>query len=276
MNYRHAFHAGNFADLVKHAALLQVLDTLMADPSPVHIIDTHAGRGLYDLAGEEAKRSGEAQAGVSRLAVAQGLPPSLARLRQALVVVNGGSRVSIYPGSPRLIADQMRPGDSYLACELRPEEHDGLVANLAGRMGVQTACADGYRAAWERLPTKGRALILIDPPFERADDYQQIVSTLAKAMAKNAQVQSLVWLPIKDLETFDGFLRDAEDAGLGDLLIVEARMRPLNDPMTMNGCALVLSRAPRELDPALAAICDWVVSTLGDGGQSRVWRTAKC
>jgi 23S rRNA (adenine2030-N6)-methyltransferase len=273
LNYRHAFHAGNFADLVKHAALTRVLARLTAGRSPLFVLDTHAGRGLYDLSGEESLRSGEAKAGIARLMQADDLPDAFAPLRAAVARLNPGGQVKFYPGSPRLIADALRPGDRYLACELRPEEHEALAANLKGRPGVETVCADGYAVAQQRLPQTGRALVLIDPPFERADDYRRIVDTLAGVARRNPAAAVMIWLPVKDLETFDGFLREAEEAGAGPLTVVEARMRPLTEPMKMNGCALVLARPPADLTAELDEICTWTVRSLGEGGQARVWRT---
>jgi 23S rRNA (adenine2030-N6)-methyltransferase len=270
VNYRHAFHAGNFADLVKHAALLQVLARARSG-GPLSIIDTHAGRGLYDLGGADAQRSGEAAAGIGKLMAADDLPEAFAPLRRAVSALNKGGATRLYPGSPLLIAEALRPGDSYLACELRPDEHVALAQALKGRAGVRTACADGYQAAVRHLPPQGEALVLIDPPFERPDDYAQAAATLAAVARRNPRAQVMIWVPIKDLETFDRFLRDAEDAGAGPLTIVEARMRPLADPMKMNGCALVIARAPAGIDGALTQICDWTVRSLGDLGQGRVW-----
>ncbi|MDB5428103.1 MAG: hypothetical protein JWR43_2078, partial [Phenylobacterium sp.] len=167
MNYRHAFHAGNFADLVKHAALLQLLARLTAATGPLSVIDTHAGRGLYDLAGPEAKKSGEADAGIVRLMSAPGAPAEFAPLTAAVRTLNAGGPARRYPGSPWLIAQALRPGDSYLACELRPEEHAALRELMKARRGVRTLCADGYDAAVAQVPASGLALVLIDPPFER-------------------------------------------------------------------------------------------------------------
>lgn len=271
MNYRHAFHAGNFADLVKHAGLLDLLARMKTRAGALTVIDTHAGRGLYDLGGEESKRSGEAAAGIGRLMQAKDLPADFAHLRAAVERLNGGQVTRRYPGSPWLIAEALRPGDSYLACELRDEEHRALQTALKGRAGVRALCADGYQAAAEQVPPKGQALILIDPPFERADDYERIVETLAAVTRRNRDAVVMVWLPLKDLETFDSFLRDAEDAGVGPLTVAEARMRPLRDPLKMNGCALVLANAPAGADGALAAICQWTVTNLGENGRARVW-----
>ena len=271
MNYRHAFHAGNFADLVKHAGLLRLMAELTASGEPLTVIDTHAGRGLYDLGGPEAKRSGEAEAGVAKLADAGDAPAELAPLREAVAALNGGGPTRRYPGSPWLIAEALRPGDRYVACELREEEHAALQGVLQGRgPAVRTLNADGYAAAVAEAPAQGRVLALIDPPFERADDYARIVETVAALRRKSPAAQALVWLPIKDLETLDSFLRDLEDEVAAPMLVAEARVKPLSDPMKMNGCALVLVDGP-DLAQPFAAICGWVAQALGAGGAAKVY-----
>lgn len=270
MNYRHAFHAGNFADLVKHAGLLRLLSELSAGRAPLTVIDTHAGRGLYDLAGPEARKSGEAEAGIVRLMAAADAPAEFVALTSAVAALNKGGEVRRYPGSPWLIAERLRPGDRYVACELRAEEHAELARAMRGREGVSTLNADGYDAAVEQCPPHGRVLVLIDPPFEKPDDYGRIVDTLAKLRRRNPQAQALVWLPIKDLETLDSFLRDLEDEVAAPMIVAETRMRPLSDPMKMNGCGLVLVDGPDMAAP-LAAICGWVAQALGAGGAARVY-----
>ena len=272
LNYRHAFHAGNFADLVKHGALLHLLARLTRGTGPLTVIDTHAGAGLYDLAGPEALRSGEAAAGVARLMAAADAPVAFAPLKAAVAGLNGAGAIRRYPGSPWLIAQALRPADRYLACELRPEEHRALAQTLKGRKGVEALCADGYKVALDRLPAKGPALVLIDPPFERADDYSRIVETVKGARRRNREAVAMVWLPLKDLETFDAFLRDLEDAGAGALLVGETRMRPLSDPMKMNGCALVFANPPADLQPLVDDLCGWTAQALGEKGAGRAWR----
>lgn len=271
MNYRHAFHAGNFADLVKHAALLQALARLQGGRGPLAVIDTHAGRGLYRLDGAESRRSGEAEVGVRRLMAAVEPPLAMASLAAAVRAANGEGAVTRYPGSPWLIAQALRAGDSYLACELRPEEHGALAALLRNRPGVRTACADGYAVAAAQVPPKGAALVLIDPPFERGDDYARILDTLVAVRRRNPLASALVWLPLKDLETFDRFLRDLEDVADGPVLVAEARMRPLADPLKMNGCALALLGLEDMADP-LRAVCGWTADVLGQAGQAKVYR----
>ena len=274
MNYRHAFHAGNFADLVKHGALLALLARMTAGPAPLRVFDTHAGRGLYDLEAPEAHRSGEAEAGIARLMTAADLPEPLVRLRAAVQRANPGGGARFYPGSPWLIAEALRSGDSYQAFELRAEEHAALARVLKGRPGASSLCADGYGATAERLAPAGAALVLIDPPFERPDDYRRVVQTLAAVQRRNPAAVVLVWLPLKDLETFDAFLRDAEAAQPRPLLVAEIRLRPLDDPMRMNGCALVALNPPEGFGPILEEVGGWTVRALGEHGEARVWLTS--
>lgn len=276
LNYRHAFHAGNFADLVKHAAVLQLLASGASDPAPLTVIDTHAGAGIYDLSGPEAQRSGEAAAGIGRLAAAPHAPAEFAPLLAAVKRLNGGGPIRRYPGSPWLIVEALRAQDRYLGCELRPAEHAALRETLQrgalqGRAHAEALCADGFALALERCPRTGRTLVLIDPPFERGDDYVQVVRTVAAVRRKNAAAQVLIWLPLKDLETFDAFLRDLEDAIEAPILAAETRMRPLSDPLRMNGCALVLVGGPEAAAGVFAQICGWTAETLGENGAARVY-----
>ena len=270
MNYRHAFHAGNFADLVKHAALLRLLERLLADPAPLAIIDTHAGAGRYDLTDEEQARSREAEAGVARLMTGSDLPQGLDELARHVRAQNPGA-VTVYDGSPALILDRLRPQDRFIACELRPDDHARLARLLGGRGDARLT--DGFAEAVALAHKPGRLLVLIDPPFERADDYTRIVETAAAVRTAKPDATLLAWTPLKDLETLDAFVRRLEDAGLEDTLINETRLRRLTDPMRLNGCVLAVIGAPDGAAGDLQAISDWVARTLGEpGGSAKTWR----
>jgi 23S rRNA (adenine2030-N6)-methyltransferase len=259
---------------MKHAILLQVLAHPRAD-GPLTVIDTHAGAGLYDLGGPAASASGEAALGVVRLMADPETPPEFAPLKAAVAVANAGGGVRLYPGSPWLIVHALAPGDAYVGCELRPDDHGTLtqaIGRAAAAKGVRAATLrrDGYLEAAARL--KGRQtplLLLIDPPFERGDDYDQVLETLAglarRGPSDAAGVCALVWLPLKDLETFDAFLRRLAALGLPDVAVAEVRLRPLSNPMRLNGCALVMIGV---LDVAAQAdaICGWIASRLGEAG----------
>ena len=273
MNYRHAFHAGNFADLHKHSILLAMLSALQGESPALAVIDTHAGAGGYDLAGEMARRSGEAQAGIFRLKAAADAPTVFQPLLDAVQQMNGGTSGDLYPGSPRLIARALRAADRYAGCELRDDDADLLRKTLAPCANARALQADGFETAAKDAGKGGRAFIVIDPPFERPDDYERIAATTRAVLSRAPGAALAAWLPIKDLETFDAFLRAMETV-TRDLLVAELRLRPLTDPMKMNGCAMVMIGAPASVDPAAAEAGDWLAARLGEpGGRSRVWRT---
>jgi 23S rRNA (adenine2030-N6)-methyltransferase len=270
VNYRHAYHAGNFADLLKHAALLSALGALKRG-APLTVVDTHAGAGIYDLTGGPSRASGEAEAGVGRLMADADPPPSLAALKTAVRRLNPKGPVRLYPGSPRLIADALRPGDRLVACELRADDGGLLRQALKGR-AAEVLRDDGYAVVVNRARSGQRLLVLIDPPFERADEHERAAEAALATVRRDAGAVVIVWLPLKDLETFDGFLRRLE-AGRADALVVEARLRPLDDPMKMNGCALVVLGAPEGFEAEVAAAAHWIVRRCGGaGGEARVWR----
>ena len=273
MNYRHHFHAGNFADLVKHAALLTALKRLGRGHEPLVVIDTHAGAGLYDLAGDMAVKSGEAAAGVGRLMADSAAPAALAALEAAVGQANPAGGLRFYPGSPLLAARALRSGDRLVAYELRAEDAETLRAALNGvRCAVEVSCADGFESAVRRVPSHGPVLVLIDPPFERADDYARIQVCVSAVLARNPAAVVMVWTPLKDLETFDRLLRGIEEGGAPATLVVETRLRPLDDPMRMNGCALIIANPPPGLEVDLRPVCEWVVAALGGkGGEARIW-----
>lgn len=270
MNYRHHFHAGNFADLVKHAALLHLMEAAQTRAEPLFVLDTHAGAGIYDLS---QTRTAEASAGVLRL-MAEPSPPAFEPLRRAVAALNPGGPVRLYPGSPRLIADRLRPEDRYLGCELRADDHASLQAALKGRRNAQVLLADGYAVLRERLPTGlSNLLLLIDPPFERGDEYAQAASAVGAALRRAPAGVVCLWTPLKDLETFDALVRRLEDMDAPDLLVAEVRLRPLRDPLKLNGCALVLANAPPRMEAPLVEMVRWTAERLGEpGGKGRIWR----
>ena len=172
--------------------------------------------------------------------------------------------------------EALRFDDHYRVCELRPDDFALLEQTLKGAKAKVTALMDdGYVMAAERTPPSGPVLALIDPPFERADDYDRAATAALAMIQRNPGAVVMVWTPLKDLETFDGFLRRLEQIALPPTLVVEARLRPLTTPMRMNGCALVILNAPAELTEPLKQAAGWVVEALGEpGGEARVWSLA--
>jgi len=274
MNYRHAFHAGNFADLQKHAILLALLAALKAEGGPLSVLDTHAGAGAYDLTGEMSRRSGEAEAGIFRLLAAEDAPAVFAPLVARVRALNGGRDGPLYPGSPVLIAASLGQDDRYTACELRDDDFELLRRSLGPYPFAQAVKSDGFETATGKAGRGGRAVVLIDPPFERPDDYARIVTTTRAVRERDPRAVLAIWTPLKDLETFDAFIRAMETV-TDDTLVAEVRLRPLLDPMKMNGSAMVLVGAPAAVEPAIVEATRWIVARLGQaGGRDRVWRTA--
>ena len=182
----------------------------------------------------------------------------------------GGAR--LYPGSPRLVADALRSADRLVACELRSDDAS-LLRQALKAANAEVLARDGYDVLAAGGGPGQRLAALIDPPFERADDYDQSVRAATAALRRDPGAVIMIWLPLKDLESFDGFLRRLEVGGAPDALVVEARLRPLDDPMRMNGCALVVINPPEGLEADAAAVAEWVVGACGDpGGEARVWR----
>lgn len=277
MNYRHDFHAGNFADLLKHAVWLELLGALATGPEPLLVLETHAGAGLYDLAGEAARRSGEAAAGVARLLSARDAPEALRRLAETVRRVRRRLGGDVYPGSPLLAAEAMRPGDRYVGWELRPDDAARLGDALRGAArprgpGLEARRGDGYLEAPRAVrPTaQMRRLVMIDPPFERPDEGARLTACAATLLAQGAAV--VIWAPLKDLDGFDRLLSGLEALAPRRGLAVELRLRPLRDPMRLNGCALVFLDAPDVATAALDA-ADWLAARVGEpGGEARLHR----
>ncbi len=198
MNYRHAFHAGNHADVLKHAVLLFCLDALKRKEAPFAVLDTHAGRGTYDLLSEEALRSPEWSEGVARLTQWPNPPVLVARYLQAVRAFNLGGELRTYPGSPALIARALRPDDVMMACEMHPEDYAALRRALPCTANMQVHRRDGWEALGALLPpTQRRGLVLIDPPYEEPDEMVKAVRALSLALRRFAHGAYLWWRPLK-------------------------------------------------------------------------------
>ncbi len=231
MNYRHAFHAGNFADVLKHVALALCLDRLNAKEAPYRYIDTHAGSGLYDLASEEAQRSPEWRDGVARVWEAErGAPANVrAALAPWLNVVRGlnSGGLQLYPGSPLIAAKLMRRGDSLRFCELHPESSEKLREAVGRDRRIKIEPRDGYEALPAYLPPpERRGLVLIDPPFEegtaaRKLDFEHMARAARKSVRRWPQGTYIFWRPIKDLDAVEAF-----DSELAAVLIETGGVAP--------------------------------------------------
>src|SRR5581483_7978277 len=215
MNYRHAYHAGNFADVVKHIALVTALLHLRKKDAPFAVIDTHAGRGRYDLASDEAARTGEAEAGIARL---RSLSAEAALCEYLRIVGDGAS----YPGSPLIAAALLRPQDRLVAIEKHPEEFAALRSARAGIANARPEQGDGYEHLRALLPPpERRGLILVDPPFEAVDEFERQAEAMHMALRRFATGVYLVWFPIKTGAAGDALCGELLNAGAKKLLRID-------------------------------------------------------
>ncbi len=273
MNYRHAFHAGNFADLIKHGVLLHLLEA-MTGKGPLTVIDTHAGAGLYDLDGPEATRTGEAQAGIVRLMAEAAAPAGFASLKAAVRRLNPAGPIRLYPGSPRLISDRLGPRDRFIAFETEPVVHAALRKTLDGVRGAEAVRGDGWKLARERAPrAPARLLALIDPPFETAGDGGRAADLTRGLLRVNPGATVAIWAPLKDLASLYALFAQLEEVARGrPQAIVEVRLRPPLDPLRLNGCAVFVIHPPAGLGEEVQAMADWLALAGGESGRGIVTR----
>ena len=217
MNYRHAYHAGNFADVLKHTVLLALIEAMQAKPTPFCYIDTHAGSGNYPLDGFEARKTGEHKDGIARLHPAEKVPPLLQRWRASILGGDGNEQgLKHYPGSPLQVARLLRPDDSAQLCELHTEEAAKLRDLFRGNPQVHVHQRDGYEALKALLPPKEkRGLVLIDPPYEAQEaEYKLIEQALKSALLRWPTGIYAVWYPIKLRSQVQPFLRRLQHSGV--------------------------------------------------------------
>ncbi|MDH5832961.1 23S rRNA (adenine(2030)-N(6))-methyltransferase RlmJ [Luteimonas kalidii] len=278
MNYRHAFHAGNHADVFKHAVLLALCDTLVAKPSPCFALDTHAGRGLYRLDEGEARRTGEAAEGVEALMRRASVPAALARYREAIGVCRAAHGDAAYPGSPWLLAHALRTQDRIACCELQVDEADALRRQLGADPRVGVHQRDGYAAIGALLPPRsegvriGRGLVLVDPPYEaQRAEFDPALAALREGLGRWPQGMFVLWYPIKQRATVQPFLRRAAHLPAKSVLCAELMVRPEESALRMNGSGLLLCNAPWRFERLLEGLLPALQSTLATrGGGHRV------
>jgi 23S rRNA (adenine2030-N6)-methyltransferase len=253
MNYRHAFHAGNFADCTKHALLVWLLRALARKPAPFAVLDTHAGAGRYDLSGE-AERTGEWRAGIARLLHE---PPAV--LADYVGVVEAAG---LYPGSPVIARALLRPGDSLMCCELHPEEVAALRREFSADRQVAVHARDGWRALGALLPPQGakRGLVLIDPPYEAPGEHGRVVDALATVARRFPAAVVAAWYPIKHRAPVRTLHEAVRLSGVRDVVAVELWLREPTDPARLNGNGLLVRNPPfhweQEWPPLLAALLE--------------------
>lgn len=272
MNYRHSFHAGNHADVLKHAVLLRMLKLMQRKDSPLCYLDSHAGTGLYDLLGEEAGRTGEYLEGIGRLWQRDDLPELVADYRDAVRQHNPSGQLRLYPGSPQLIADALRDDDRMILSELHAEDAAVLKDHFAHERRIAVHQRDGYELPRAFLPVpEKRGLWLLDPPFEKGDDLQRCVEAVQAGIQRMRQTIIALWYPIKDERLLRDFYQRIGNAGLPKVLRVELGVRPTDTLLGLNGSGLMLVNPPWPLWEQLEEALPWLAGQLAQSGEGS-WR----
>jgi 23S rRNA (adenine2030-N6)-methyltransferase len=279
MNYRHAFHAGNFADVLKHVVLMMLVGHLKRKSAPFVYVDTHAGRGTYDLSEAEAQRSGEYKTGIGRLLElpVSSLPPEVGAYVQLVrdSAGAGHSAITAYPGSPLIVARLRRATDRMVLVEKHPKEADGLRAALGRQKLVAIVEGDGYAALKAQLPPReNRGLVLIDPPYESDLEFDHVLAALELAYERWPTGTYCIWYPLTDRAGPVRFRHDLERSGIRKLLDVTLRILPNDAQVGMGGAGLVFVNPPWQLDVRLQKLLPELhrlLSPEGLGGSSVEW-----
>jgi 23S rRNA (adenine2030-N6)-methyltransferase len=269
MNYRHAFHAGNFADVFKHIFLTRLLVYLARKDAPFRVIDTHAGEGAYDLSSDEARRSGEWRDGVARLAgveMSAALRELLAPYLDIVGPLDAEGRPALYPGSPVIARRFMRADDRAIFCELRPDAYEALRARFARDKCVKALHMDGYMGLSAFVPPKERrGLVLIDPPFEQSGETRVMLDAFLNAYRKWPNGGYALWRPIKDLDETRMFYRDLAASGVRRILRLELFVAHVREGERLRRTGLVVVNPPYTFEQEARAILPFLSERLAQG-----------
>jgi 23S rRNA (adenine2030-N6)-methyltransferase len=279
MNYRHAFHAGGFADVIKHIVLVRILVYLHEKPAAFRVIDSHAGAGRYDLTGEEARRGGEWLTGIARVMQARFSEEVLALLKPYLDIVRAfnppGSALIAYPGSPLFARALLRPQDRITACEVEPSARKALIDALRRDPQARVVDLDGWTALPAFVPpNERRGLVLIDPPFEQKDEFERLEKGFATAFAKWPTGIYVLWYPAKSRRATDELTQQvaqlaASAKPAGKCLRLEFSVAPQAQAGQLTSSGLLIVNAPWTLQSELKTILPELEKPLGQGGAAR-------
>lgn len=278
MNYRHAFHAGSFADVIKHIVLVRILLYLQDKPAAFRVIDSHAGAGIYDLTGDEAARSGEWLTGIFRLMQARLSEAALPLVAPYLDIVrsfNPSRNLTAYPGSPLIARALLRPQDRMTVCEIEPGARKRLIAALRRDPQAKVVDLDGWVGLPAFVPPKERrGVVLIDPPFEAKDEFERMARGFAEAFAKWPTGTFVLWYPVKSRRATDTLAQHvgasaAETGAAGKVLRLEFSVAPQTPDGTLTSSGLLIVNPPWTLAAELKVIMPELEKPLGQGGAGR-------
>lgn len=275
MNYRHIYHAGYFADVFKHLLLVELTQSFLAKDKPFCYLDTHAGIGCYDLQHPSAQKTQEYEHGILKLL--QSCEPRPEAINRYLALVEqfnddkGSEIFQYYPGSPRFVRYLLRNEDRMILVELHPEDYMTLKSEFSQDKQVVIHHYDAYQALKAFLPPKqGRGLVLIDPPFEKLNDFSQIVAGLKLGLQRWAGGCFAVWFPIKDLAKIAAFSQELKSSGLREILYCELTVPPIATT-NLHACGMVVIHPPWHFKENIEKVLPWLCDALSQPGKGE-WK----
>ena len=272
MNYRHSYHAGNHADVLKHAVLARLIEYLAAKAKPFAVLDAHAGCGSYDLLGPEASKTGEWRGGIALMgdAFAADVETVLGPYRRAVAALNADGALRYYPGSPDIILQGVRADDRLIANELHPQDAETLTKNYAGESRMQVSVSDALQAVKAHLPfTQRRGLVLIDPPYEAVDETAGVMQMLKQGHRRFASGVFVIWYPVTTEAFVENFLDAVAELRIGNILQAELRVKNTHEASGLSGSGLLILNPPFILEGELQILLPALAQRLGVQGLGR-------
>ncbi|WP_087020628.1 23S rRNA (adenine(2030)-N(6))-methyltransferase RlmJ [Thaumasiovibrio subtropicus] len=261
LSYRHSFHAGNHADVIKHIVETLILQALKQKEKPFVYHDTHSGVGRYDLQDERAEKTGEYKEGIARIWAQSALPEGVQDYFDAVKAVNNSDSLRYYPGSPRIARAQIRPQDRMVLTELHPSDFPLLLQEFRSDRQVKIYKEDGFARLKASLPPKERrGLVLIDPPYELKHEYQDVVKAIKEAHKRWATGTYAIWYPVVYRDNIDMMLNGLEKQGIRKILQIELGVAPDSEERGMTASGMIVINPPWKLESQMADILPWLQS----------------
>lgn len=278
LSYRHSFHAGNHADVVKHIVLMLIIESLQKKEKGFYYLDTHAGVGHYKLESFEANKTGEYLEGIARLWDRDDLPEEVAKYVKMIKKLNNNkSQLRYYAGSPLIAANMLRPQDRALLTELHPSDYPLLRKNFSDFKNVTTKRDNGFQQLKSTLPPKERrGLVLIDPPYELKEDYQLVVQALMEGYKRFATGTYAIWYPVVLRQQIKQMIRNLESTGIRNILQIELAVKPDADNRGMTASGMIVINPPWKLASQMKKILPYLNKVLtpeGTGSNTVHWIT---
>ena len=265
LSYRHGFHAGNFADILKHSVLVHILEYMTQKDKPLRIIDTHAGAGVYKLNGPQAQKNREFDNGIGQLWASASAPAAIARLIELVRTVNGGGPLQLYPGSPLIAQTLMRPTDRLYLHELHPADFQFLRDCMRNDKRIKVAHDDGFAGLQALLPPPDRrALVLLDPSYEVKNDYQHVVKQIIQAHKRFATGTYAIWYPVVLRQRIDEMELALKKSGIKNIQLMEFGLQADSPEHGMTASGMIVINPPWTLWAAMEEALPWLVETLSE------------